>query len=87
MSVFSIEHFLFNLGQSDDLRITYRENPGKVLSEYDLTDKEKTAIKAIDLKWLIDHGVNPLLLLRFNFTGAIPGREAYLKLLRGEDIH
>jgi len=83
MSVYGVESFLFQLGQGEALRKAYREDRGAALSGYDISEEERVAVEAIDLRWLIEYGVHPILLLRFNLTGEIPSREAYLKLLRG----
>lgn len=81
MSVFAVEQFLFDLGQDQTLRVEFVHDRKKTIAGYDMDPEEARAVQAIDLKWLFAQGVNPLLLLRFNLTGLIPGRDAYLKLL------
>ncbi len=82
MSVYKIEKFLFDLGQIPSLRLDYAKDRASSIKPYELDEDEMLAVKTLNLKWLLAHGVNPLLLLRFNLTGQIPGRDAYLKLLR-----
>jgi hypothetical protein len=86
MSVFGVEKFLFQLGQNQGLRSAYRADRESAAAQFDLADDELKAVAAIDLHWLVAHGVNPILLLRFNMTGEIPTRETYLKLLTGEEV-
>ncbi len=81
MSVFAIESFLFDLGQHPELRGRFQQDLDGLMGNYSLTTEEATAVRSIDLKWLYEHGVNPMLLLRFNLTGRIQSREAYTKLL------
>lgn len=81
MSVYGVERLLFGLGQRPELRDRFGADLAQLLDEYPLTDEERNAVRRIDLKWLYEHGVNPMLLLRFNLTGQIPTREAYTRLL------
>lgn len=81
MSVFGVERLLFDLGQRPELRGRFSAGIGELLDGYPLTAEERDAVGRIDLKWLYERGVNPMLLLRFNLTGQIPTREAYTRLL------
>lgn len=81
MSVFGVERLLFDLGQRPELRGRFVADVANLLDEYPLTNEERDAVRRIDLKWLYERGVNPMLLLRFNLTGQIPTRQAYTRLL------
>ena len=81
MSLFAIESLLFDLGQRPELRGRFQQDLDGLLGGYALSRDENDAVRNLDLKWLYEHGVNPMLLLRFNLTGEIPSREAYTKLL------
>lgn len=81
MSLFAIESLLFDLGQRPELREQFQQDLDGLLGGYALSSDESDAVRNLNLKWLYEHGVNPMLLLRFNLTGQIPSREAYTKLL------
>ncbi len=53
---------IFDVRRSEALFQRFRQNTDQVMAEYGLSEKEKTAVKALDLLTLQEMGVHPYFL-------------------------
>ena len=68
MSLYSTQKFLYNLNRDPQVQRRYRtggEERARLLSDYDLTDEERTAINDGDIGKLYVLGCNGQLLMHF----------------------
>lgn len=65
MSLYYLQKFLYELNRDDAAQAAFRENPGRVLDRYDLTDEERGAIEDGDIGLLYVLGVNGQILMHY----------------------
>ena len=81
MSLYYIQKFLYQLNRDPAVQRRFREDLEGLLSEYDLSDEERAAIRARDVGLLYVLGVNGQILMHY---GALIGLEwnEYLEAMR-----
>lgn len=65
MSLYYMQKFLYQLNRDAKIRHRFENDPQEVLSEYELTDEELSAISKPDIGLLYVLGVNGQLLMHF----------------------
>jgi hypothetical protein len=63
MSQYQVSRLLRDIARDPNVAKRCRTDLGSLLSNYDLDDSEKEAVKSWSVRALYDMGVNPLLLL------------------------
>ena len=81
MSLYYIQKFLYQLNRDPAVQRRFRDDLEGLLSEYDLSDEERAAIRARDVGLLYVLGVNGQILMHY---GALIGLEwnEYLEAMR-----
>jgi aromatic-ring opening dioxygenase LigAB LigA subunit len=81
MSLYYVQKFLYQLNRDPAVQRRFREDLEGLLSEYDLSDEERAAIRARDVGLLYVLGVNGQILMHY---GALIGLEwnDYLEAMR-----
>jgi hypothetical protein len=81
MSLYYIQMFLYQLNRDPAVQRRFRDDLEGLLSEYDLSDEERAAIRARDVGLLYVLGVNGQILMHY---GALIGLEwnEYLEAMR-----
>jgi hypothetical protein len=81
MSLYYIQKFLYQLNRDPGVQRRFREDLEGLLSEYDLSEEERGAIRARDVGLLYVLGVNGQILMHY---GALLGLEwnEYLEAMR-----
>lgn len=81
MSLYYLQKLLYNLNRDPALQRRFKDNPEPVLSDYELTGEERTALLQFDIGLLYVLGVNGQILMHF---AAFSGLEwsAYLEAMR-----
>ena len=81
MSLYYIQKFLYQLNRDPGVQRRFREDLEGLLSEYDLSEEERAAIRARDVGLLYVLGVNGQILMHY---GALIGLEwnEYLEAMR-----
>lgn len=64
MSAYTVGKMIWEMGRNLDLIEQYKQDPESVLSRYDLTEEERTAIRNHDALYLYQLGIHPQLLSR-----------------------
>ena len=87
MSLYYVQKFLYNLNRDDQVQATFRATPGMALADYDLTERETTALLEADIGLLFHLGVNGQILMHFAAFAQIEWAD-YLRLMEeGIAIH
>lgn len=68
MSLYQVNKFLRDINCSAALAERCRSEPDAVLSQYQLTEEEREALKHWQVRKLYDMGANPLLLLVYSLA-------------------
>ena len=81
MSLYYVQKFLYQLNRDPAVQRRFRDDLEGLLSEYDLTEEERAAIRARDVGLLYVLGVNGQILMHY---GALIGLEwnEYLEAMR-----
>ena len=81
MSLYYVQKFLYQLNRDAAVQRRFRDNLEGLLSEYDLSEEERAAIRARDVGLLYVLGVNGQILMHY---GALIGLEwnEYLEAMR-----
>ena len=81
MSLYYVQKFLYQLNRDPAVQRRFREDLEGLLSEYDLSEEERAAIRARDVGLLYVLGVNGQILMHY---GALIGLEwnEYLEAMR-----
>ena len=81
VSLYYVQKFLYQLNRDPAVQRRFREDLEGLLSEYDLSDEERAAIRARDVGLLYVLGVNGQILMHY---GALIGLEwnEYLEAMR-----
>ena len=81
MSLYYIQKFLYQLNRDPAVQRRFRDDLEGLLSEYDLSEEERAAIRARDVGLLYVLGVNGQILMHY---GALIGLEwnEYLEAMR-----
>ena len=81
MSLYYVQKFLYQLNRDPAVQRRFRDDLEGLLSEYDLSDEERAAIRARDVGLLYVLGVNGQILMHY---GALIGLEwnEYLEAMR-----
>jgi len=81
MSLYYIQKFLYQLNRDPAVQRRFRDDLDGLLSEYDLSEEERAAIRARDVGLLYVLGVNGQILMHY---GALIGLEwnEYLEAMR-----
>ena len=64
MTYFALEKALWGLAQDPASASAFTDNAEDYMSRFNLTDDEKSALRAFDVRSLADAGVSPLLLMQ-----------------------
>ncbi|WP_306316610.1 MULTISPECIES: hypothetical protein [unclassified Streptomyces] len=87
MSRFATSHVMWEITRDRGLAERFTADPDAVLAGRDLTEAERTALAAADLRALFQAGVHPFVLYHFALRLAggfsMPFMERYLGQLRG----
>jgi hypothetical protein len=81
MSLYYLQKLLYNLNREPAMQRDFRNDPLRVMAEYDLTDEEKQALKDADIGLLYVFGVNGQLLMHYAALCGI-GWDDYLEAMR-----
>jgi len=65
MSLYYLQKVLYDLNRNPQLQVTYMESADLVLSQYSLTEQERTALIEPDIGLLYVLGVNGQILMHF----------------------
>jgi hypothetical protein len=65
MSLYATQKLLYQLNRDPRLQARFREEPGSVIGEYDLTGEERAALLKPDIGLLYVLGVNGQILMHF----------------------
>lgn len=81
MSLYYVQKFLYQLNRDPAVQRRFRDDVEGLLSEYDLSEEERAAIRARDVGLLYVLGVNGQILMHY---GALIGLEwnEYLEAMR-----
>jgi hypothetical protein len=77
MSIYAISRLAWDIEHVDDVLDALKHNPDDVLSRYDLTPDEAEAIRNSDARWLLAHGVNPVVLRNLIVVQGTPHSRMY----------
>jgi hypothetical protein len=83
MSVYTLQKLLRDVNRIPERREAYFGSPAKFSESYDLTDREREALLAFDVRALYDMGVHGLILRPFTILHKMSDPD-YVKALRGE---
>ena len=84
MSTYQVNKLCHRLYQDRSFRDAVKADPAKAIADWPLTDAERTALLAGDVKQLYEWGVHPFLLghaSRWDLFGLTPA--AYAERIRG----
>jgi hypothetical protein len=81
MSLYGMQKFLYHLNRDPRVQSRFREVPAELLSEYPLTDEERSAIERGDLGLMYVLGTNGQLLMHFAAHLGVPWPQ-YLQAMR-----
>ncbi|MDD9962941.1 MAG: aromatic ring-opening dioxygenase subunit LigA [Gammaproteobacteria bacterium] len=87
MSLYYVQKLLYRLNRDPHTRVRFGENFEGLLDDFDLTDEEKTALRAPDIGLLYVMGVNGQILMHY---AALRGFEwdRYIQAMRdGLEMH
>lgn len=80
MSLYYVQKFLYEINREPALQESYKQDRRAVLSPYELTEEEVTALVEPDIGKLFHLGVNGQILMHFAALHQIPWGE-YLRLM------
>ncbi|HEY4820931.1 MAG TPA: hypothetical protein VIH62_08790 [Xanthobacteraceae bacterium] len=83
MSVYTLQKLLRDVNRIPERRAAYFGSPAKFAEGYDLTERERDALLAFDVRALYDMGVHGLILRPFTILHKMSDPD-YVKVLRGE---
>jgi Aromatic-ring-opening dioxygenase LigAB, LigA subunit len=63
MSNHAVEKLLYEICNSAERAGQYRQQKDALLSRFALTEKERALVRDLDVRGLMDHGVNPMLIM------------------------
>jgi len=63
MSVYQVNKLIHSVIRDQALLETFMSSPDEVLKQFDLTDEEKAAVRALDMQKLYEMGVHPIMLM------------------------
>lgn len=81
MSLYYTQKFLYQLNRDPLVQRRFRDDLGGLLSEYDLTEEERAAIKSRDVGLLYVFGVNGQILMHYAALLGLEWNE-YLEAMR-----
>jgi Aromatic-ring-opening dioxygenase LigAB, LigA subunit len=81
MSLYKLQKFLFDINRDRDLQREFRAAAAQVLSRYDLSGEERTALEAGDIGLIYVLGANGQLLMHYAALLGMPW-EDYIAALR-----
>ena len=81
MSLYNLQKFLYVLNRDTNAQETFRREPEKLLSQYELTDEERGALERGDIGLLYVLGVNGQILMHYAAFLGIPWFD-YLQMMR-----
>jgi hypothetical protein len=77
MSIYGISRLAWDLEHVDGLAARLKDDPHAVLADYPLTDSERDAVFCNDARWLLAHGVNPVVLRNLVVMQGVPHAKMY----------
>jgi hypothetical protein len=77
MSLYGISRLAWDLEHVDGLAARLTATPHEVLASYPLSDAERDAVFCHDAHWLLDHGVNPVVLRNLVVMQGVPHAKMY----------
>jgi hypothetical protein len=80
MSLYQLQKLMFHVHSDSYRRTRYLENRPEYVASYDLTDAERQAVLAVDVRELYKMGVHPLLLRPFTDLNGIASKAHYAAL-------
>jgi hypothetical protein len=83
MSVYTLQKLLRDVNRIPERREAYFGSPAAFAASYDLTERERAALLAFDVKALYEMGVHGLILRPFTILHKMSDPD-YVKVLRGE---
>jgi hypothetical protein len=83
MSVYALQKLLRDVNRIPERRAAYFASPATFAEGYELTERERAALLAFDVRALYDMGVHGLILRQFTILHKMPDPE-YVRVLRGE---
>ena len=81
MSLYYVQKFLYQLNRDPAVQRGFRDDLEDLLGEYDLTEEERTAIRARDVGLLYVFGVNGQILMHYAALVGLEWNE-YLEAMR-----
>ena len=82
MSLYHVQKLMYDVNRNPERREEYRKDKAAFAARYDLSAEEKDAVARLDVRWLYQLGVHPLLLRPFTLLHQI-SNEDYAKALAG----
>jgi hypothetical protein len=83
MSVYTLQKLLRDVNRIPERREAYFKSPAAFAEKYDLTDRERAALLAFDIRALYEMGVHGLILRPFTILHKVSDPD-YVKALRGD---
>lgn len=87
MSLYQVQKFLFELNRDSAVQQKYRQDFDSLLSEFDLTDDERTALRNEDIGLLYVLGVNGQILMHYAAFLRVEWTDYLNRMRRGVEIH
>jgi hypothetical protein len=81
MSLYQLQKFLYTLNRDPAVQEEFRQNPERLLADYDFSDEEREALADGDIGLLYVLGVNGQILMHYAAFLGIPWFD-YLELMR-----
>ena len=72
MSIYQVNRLIYAMKMDAALAERFRTDRAAVLAEWDLTDKERSALADLNFAWMRDAGVMPNLLLKLTSIAEVP---------------
>jgi hypothetical protein len=72
MSVYQVNRLIYSMKMDASLAERFRTDRTSLLGEWDLSEKERGALEALDFAWMRDAGVMPNLLLKLTSIAQVP---------------
>jgi hypothetical protein len=80
MSIYALQKLIRDVNRDARLRESYFAGPERFVTDYELTDAERSALLSVDLTKLYALGVHGLLLKPFSILHSIPEPEYLAKI-------
>lgn len=87
MSLYYVQKLLYQLNRDPHIRRRFEQDRGELLTEYDLTDEERTAIAEGDIGLLYVMGVNGQILMHYAALLGLPWDEYIAAMKAGVAKH